>query len=165
MAPTTTQMYPAIGYIDLCRALTGRLAQLPNVAMEAGASAKIIAVHAPTMVASVAGYSCRDRHIGTMPNDEVKQLRVEVEHLSNLLLKANDAAFALAGIIGRVLVDGGAIGRQEFAEAIDRKAGDPGTEDHNPLLTAFARAVRMNFPGGRFDVIEGGATEVDTDRS
>lgn len=100
-----------------------------------------------------------------MTGDEIEQLRAEIAHLSDLLLKANDAAFALAGIVGRVLVDAGAISRQELAEAIEHKAGDPDTEDCNPLLAAFARAVRMNFPGGRFDLIEGGASEVDPDQA
>jgi hypothetical protein len=95
--------------------------------------------------------------------EEAENLPAEVAQLSDLLLKANDATFVLAGILGRVLVDAGAISRQEFAEAIERKAGDPDTEDYNALLAAFARAVRMNFPGGRFDLIEGGATKVDPD--
>ena len=108
------------------------------------------------MAASPAGFEDRDGHNAPMPGDDIEQLRAEISELSNLLLKANDAAFALAGIIGRVLVDAGAISREEFADAIEHRAGAPATEEHNRLLLAFARAVRMNFPGGRFDVIEGG---------
>ena len=36
--------------------------------------------------------------------------------------------------------------------------------NRNKLLLAFARAVRMNFPGGQFEVIQGGkSAEVDRD--
>lgn len=108
------------------------------------------------MAASKAGFDSGYRHTASMPHDDTEQLRAEISELSDLLLKANDAAFALGGIIGRVLVDAGAISREEFAEAIEHRAGNPTSEDHNRLLSAFARAVRMNFPGGRFEVIEGG---------
>jgi len=144
-------------------AFTARHKQIPapqvqpqSVATEAGVSAKTIVAHARTMAASKAGFDSGYRHTAPMPHDDTEQLRAEISELSNLLLKANDAAFALAGIIGRVLVDAGAISREEFAEAIEHKAGNPTSEDHNRLLSAFARAVRMNFPGGRFEVIEGG---------
>lgn len=146
-------------------ASSSRPALQRSAVMEAGASARITGVPAPTMVGSPAGFRRADRHTGRMPNKEIEQLRAEVGELSGLLLSANDAAFALAGIIGRILVDAGAVSRQDLVDAIEQKAGSSGAEDYNPLLAAFARAVRMNFPGGRFDLIEGGVTEVDPDRA
>jgi hypothetical protein len=96
--------------------------------------------------------------------DDHAVLLAEVKRLSAALVLANDATFALAGIIGRVIVEAGIVSREELSEAIERRAGEPNAEDYNPLLTAFARAVRMNFPGGTFDVVDGGMTRpVDPD--
>jgi hypothetical protein len=83
-------------------------------------------------------------------------LRAEVSELRKLLLMSNDASFALAGIVARILVEAGAVDRETLAGAIEERAGPIEAEDHNILLRTFARAVRMNFPGGRFDVIAGG---------
>jgi hypothetical protein len=88
--------------------------------------------------------------------DDNAALRAEVERLSSALFLANDATFALAGIIGRLIVDAGIADRDELSHMIEQRAGDPISKDYNPLLMAFARAVRMNFPGGSFDVIDGG---------
>jgi hypothetical protein len=90
-------------------------------------------------------------------------MRAEIERLSDALVLANDAAFALAGIIGIAIVDAGIVNRDDLSAAIEHRAGRLDSPDHNPLLMAFARAVRMNFPGGRFEVIEGGLpSPVDT---
>jgi hypothetical protein len=98
----------------------------------------------------------------TAESDDVAQLKQEVERLQSLLLLANDAAFGLAGIFARAIVDAGLISRSELADSIERRAGLPDADDHNSLLPAFAKAIRMNFPGGRFDVITGGRpSEVD----
>jgi hypothetical protein len=97
-------------------------------------------------------------------DDDLAALRAEVERLSDALVLANDAAFALAGIIGIAIVDAGIISRTEMAASIERRAGALNSPDHNPLLMAFARAVRMNFPGGKFEVIDGGLSPpVDSD--
>ena len=93
---------------------------------------------------------------------EILRLRAEVQRLEAALLVINDAAFGIAGILSRAIVDADVLGRDELADLIERRAGAPGRDDHNAPLLAFARAVRMNFPGGRFEVIDGGRSpEVD----
>lgn len=92
-------------------------------------------------------------------SDEIARLREEVAELGTLLLQVNDAFFGFAGIVGRAIVDAGIIGRDELADALENRAGQPGREDHNAGLRVFARAVRMNLPGGRFEIIEGGRTD------
>lgn len=78
------------------------------------------------------------------------------------MVLVNDALLSLAGILGRAIVDAGVTTRSELADAIEHKAGPADLEGHNPLLLVFSRAVRMNFPGGTFDVVEGGKPrEVD----
>jgi hypothetical protein len=88
----------------------------------------------------------------------VEALQAEVDRLSGLVVAVNDALFGLSGIIARAVVETGLIGRAELADTIEQRAGLPETDDHNPLLLAFARSIRMNFPGGSFDVIDGGRT-------
>ena len=88
----------------------------------------------------------------------VEGLRAEVDRLSSLVVAVNDAVFGLSGILTRAVVDTGLIGRSELADTIEHRAGPKEAADHNPLLLAFARAIRMNFPGGSFDVIDGGKT-------
>ncbi|HEX7857677.1 MAG TPA: hypothetical protein VF503_28710 [Sphingobium sp.] len=89
-------------------------------------------------------------------------LRAKVEELERLILLSNDAMCALTGMLGRIVVDAGLVTRDELADAIAERAAPVDRDDHNPILMAFGRAVRMNFPGGRFDVIEGGReTSID----
>ena len=100
-----------------------------------------------------------------MEDDDQADLRARVERLESDLFLANDAAFGLAGIVCRAIVDAGIISRADLAIAIEQRAGLIGHDDRNELLATFARAVRMNFPGGSFDVIECGRPEkVDPDR-
>lgn len=88
----------------------------------------------------------------------VEALQAEVDRLSALVVAVNDALFGLSGILARAVVETGLIGRAELADTIEQRAGLQETDDHNPLLLAFARSIRMNFPGGSFDVIDGGRT-------
>lgn len=90
--------------------------------------------------------------------ESVEELRAEVDRLSALVVAVNDALFGLSGILARAVVDTGLIGRSELADTIEHRAGPQEAVDHNPLLLAFARSIRMNFPGGSFDVIDGGKT-------
>lgn len=96
--------------------------------------------------------------------DQITALMADVERLETLLIATNDACFVLAGILSRAMVDVGIVQRGELADTIEASAGPVDAETHNRLLRTFARSVRMNFPGGRFEVIEGGrAVEVDPD--
>ena len=88
----------------------------------------------------------------------VDSLQAEVDRLSAMLVTVNDALFGMSGILARVIVDAGLSERSELAEAIEKRAGPIEALDHNPLLHTFSRAVRMNYPGGGFDIIEGGRT-------
>lgn len=92
----------------------------------------------------------------TDQSETIAELRGDVRRLEELVLAVNDAHFCLAGILGRVVVDTGLIDRDALADAIEIRAGSPDNGDHNRLLLTFARAVRMNFPGGSFEVIDGG---------
>lgn len=93
-----------------------------------------------------------------MPSEraEIEALKAEVKRLGDLVLLVNDASFIMAGLLSRVAVNAGITTREALADEIEHRAGAREMEDHNPLLLAFARAVRMNFPGGSFEVIEGG---------
>ena len=93
-----------------------------------------------------------------MANDEadVAKVAADNEGLEAAIALLNDAVFGLAGIFSRALVEADVIGREKLADLIEHRAGNVGADDHNELLFAFARAVRMNLPGGRFEVIEGG---------
>ena len=103
--------------------------------------------------------------VGPMQNDEVVALRQELDRVSQLLHQYNDAAFGIAGILTRLVVSAGLISREALADAVENRAGLPDASDHNPLLLAFGRALRMNLPGGRFDVIDGGKSEIDPDNA
>jgi hypothetical protein len=88
--------------------------------------------------------------------NEIADLKAEVKQLGDALAMTGDALFGIAGIVSRVLVDAGQVSREALAEAFEVRAGQSGSDDFNPALLAFARAVRMNFPGGRFEVIDDG---------
>lgn len=90
---------------------------------------------------------------------EKSLLRAKVEELEAACLMASDAAFQVAGILSRIIVEAGLAHREDLADAIERSARPVDTADHNPALLAFGRAIRMNFPGGRFDVIDGGGAD------
>jgi hypothetical protein len=85
----------------------------------------------------------------------------DIEEIREHLLGVNDALFGLAGILCRIIVDGGLVTREDLAAMILARAGGEDDPDHRPAMVAFARSIRMNLPGGRFDVIEGGGSEVD----
>ncbi|MBT2187207.1 hypothetical protein [Sphingobium nicotianae] len=89
----------------------------------------------------------------------INELRMKVAELEQVVVATNDAACGLSGILFRVAVDSGLISREALSDAIEARAGSIGSDDHNPILLAFARAIRMNFPGGRFEVIEGGQSQ------
>lgn len=89
----------------------------------------------------------------------IEELQMKIAELERLVLATNDAACGLSGILFRVAVESGLISREALSNAIEARAGSVESADHNPILGAFARAVRMNFPGGRFDVIEGGQSQ------
>ena len=88
--------------------------------------------------------------------DRVAGEAARIAELERLLVIANDAAMAMAGILAAIVVQAGLIGRDGLADIIAGRAGDPGSADHNPLLHVLARSIRMNFAGGRFELIEGG---------
>lgn len=95
-------------------------------------------------------------------NDEREaRHRAELDELRDHLVGVNDAMFGLAGILCRIVVDGGLVTKDELAAMVMARAGSHEDPDHRPTLVAFARALRMNLPGGRFDVIEGGRSSVD----
>ena len=95
-------------------------------------------------------------------SETIEALRTDIRQLESLVLAVNDAVFGFAGIISRTIVDAGITTRVELADAIQQRAGSVDDDDHNRLLLAFSRAVRMNFPGGSFEVVEGGKPpEVD----
>ena len=101
----------------------------------------------------------------TLPNgpNSSPDLGAESERLEAAIALLNDAAFGFMGIISRVVVQGGLVSRVELADAVERRAGSPAADDHNILLLTFSRALRMNLPGGRFDVIDGGRSGIDPD--
>lgn len=88
--------------------------------------------------------------------DAIADLREQIAELERGIIMANDAAFGIAGIVCRILVEAQAIGREQLADAIEVRAGCEDSADFNPALQVFARALRMNLPGGRFGVIDGG---------
>lgn len=88
--------------------------------------------------------------------------QAEMEELRAHLVGVNDAMFGLVGILCRIIVDGGLVSKDDLAAMIMTRAGRENDPDHRPTLVAFARAIRMNLPGGRFDVIEGGRSAVDS---
>jgi hypothetical protein len=91
-----------------------------------------------------------------MDEKSLEAVDAKLEELENSLLSMNDALFQLVGILSRIIVEGGLVSKDELAAMIESKAGREGYEGYLPTLVAFSRAVRMNLPGGRFDVIEGG---------
>jgi hypothetical protein len=100
------------------------------------------------MAAWEIGFDCSGPRMIT-PSEELEGLKAELARVSDLLVLTNDAALGLSGILGRVIVEAGLVGRSDLADAIEHHAGPTEAANHNPLLLAFARAVRMNFPGGR----------------
>ena len=92
-------------------------------------------------------------------------LAAENERPEAAVALLNDATFGFMGITSRIMVDAGLIGRVELADAVEIRARSPGSDDHNVLLLTFSRALRMNLPGGRFDVIDGGRSGIDPDRA
>ena len=91
-----------------------------------------------------------------MDENSLEAVETKLEELESGLLSVNDALFQLVGILSRIVVDGGLVSKDELAAMIESKAGREGYEGYLPTLVALSRAVRMNLPGGRFDVIEGG---------
>lgn len=86
------------------------------------------------------------------------QLEAKVAELERILLLSNDAMCALTGLLCRIVVEGDLVSLQQIADAIIERAAPVERDDHNPILLAFGRAMQMNLPGGRFDVIEGGGS-------
>lgn len=103
----------------------------------------------------------------TEPSNSVECAELEARYLAKIeeleghIVGVNDAMFGLAGILCRVIVEGGLVTKDDLAAMILARAGRDDDPDHRPTLVAFARAIRMNLPGGRFDVIDGGKSEVD----
>lgn len=87
---------------------------------------------------------------------DVEDLRAKIAELEKVLLLSNDAMCTLTGMLCQIVVAGGLVGREELSQAIEVRASPLDQDDHNPILLAFARMIRMNLPGGRFDVIQGG---------
>lgn len=88
--------------------------------------------------------------------DEIAALHAKFDELERVVVLSNDAMCALTHILFRMVVDAGLATRDEVADAIAERAAPIDRDDHNPILFAFSRAIRMNLPGGRFDMIEGG---------
>src|SRR5205823_553551 len=80
------------------------------------------------------------------------RLRADIDELKAELIGVNDAMFGLAGILCRIIVEGGLATKDDLAAMITARAGRQDDPDHRPTLVAFARAIRMNLPGGRFDI-------------
>lgn len=91
----------------------------------------------------------------------LEDFRLENQRLEAAIALLNDAAFGVMGIVSRVIVEAGLISRRELADAVEKRAGLPESGDHNLLLLTFSRSLRMNLPGGRFDVIDGGRSGID----
>ena len=62
-----------------------------------------------------------------------------------------DQIFHIASIFAGLLVSKGVLTKDELADAFE------GSELET--LHSFGRTIRMNFPGGRFEVIEGGKSD------
>ena len=93
---------------------------------------------------------------------DLANLQAKFVELERVVVLSNDAMCALTQILFRMVVDAGLATRAEVADAIADRAAPVDRDDHNPILLAFSRAVRMNLPGGRFEVIEGGrSTSID----
>lgn len=93
---------------------------------------------------------------------EMVALHAKFAELERVVVLSNDAMCALTHILFRMVVDAGLATRDEVADAIADRAAPVDRDDHNPILLAFARSIRMNLPGGRFEVIEGGrSTPID----
>jgi hypothetical protein len=89
-------------------------------------------------------------------------VEAKLEELEGSILSVNEALFRIVGVFARVIVDAGLLSKDELAAMIEDRAGHPGYDDHLPTLVTFARAIRMNLPGGRFDVIDGGRSDDPT---
>jgi len=87
---------------------------------------------------------------------EIAALHTKFAELERVVVLSNDAMCALTHILFRMVVDAGLATRDEVADAIAERAAPVDRDDHNPILFAYSRAIRMNLPGGRFGVIEGG---------
>jgi hypothetical protein len=87
---------------------------------------------------------------------EIAALRRDQAALEQAIVMANDAAFGIAGIVCRFLVEEKLIDRAALADVVMARAG---SADFNPALGAFARSLRMNLPGGRFELIAGGKSD------
>jgi len=93
--------------------------------------------------------------------DREARLEADIDELKAELIGVNDVMFGLAGILCRIIVEGGLATKDDLAAMIAARAGRQDDPDYRPTLVAFARAIRMNLPGGRFDIIEGGRSGVD----